>query len=120
MHIPQLAVSECFMLENIATRTRSYKFGSTDLEFTLCMSGSTPSTDASHAKGYTVISLRDEDCFEKSANVYEVSHIFSKSNTSKLYDKMVYVDKRHSIGDLSEFIQQKLDLECIVTSSEAT
>ena len=32
-----LAGSEGFMLEEIVTDTRTYKFGTTDLNFTLCL-----------------------------------------------------------------------------------
>lgn len=35
--ISVLASSENFMLEEIATETRTYKFGTTDLNFSLCM-----------------------------------------------------------------------------------
>lgn len=39
-HIGEIAVlasNENFMLEEILTDTKSYKFGTTDLDFTLCM-----------------------------------------------------------------------------------
>lgn len=59
-HIVQLAsfaTSACFMLEDISTKSQCYKFGTTDLNFSLLMN---------YRGGcYIAESLRDEDCFQR-------------------------------------------------------
>ena len=90
--LAHLAESESFMLEEIVTNSRTYKFGTTDLNFTLCM-GEDLYPDGEKKSGcYVVQSLRDEDCFDKARNVYSVTHILSKSNDTKLYSNIIYVD----------------------------
>ena len=108
-HIEDLidvASSENFMLEEIATQTKVYKFGTTDTKFTLCL---TEDLDASG-------SLRDEDCFSKAKDAFVVTHILSKPNDQKLYDTILFVDSskdQHGVPNsllpmLSEDVIEKL------------
>lgn len=92
--IPNLAGSESFMLEEICTNTQTYKFGTTDLNFTLCMNHEFD--DAGNIKGdcFVAQSLRDEDCFSKSKKAFVVTHIFSKPNDSKKYTHLLYRDSK--------------------------
>ena len=50
------------MLEEIVTDTRTYKFGTTDLEFSLCMNKEHDDQGVEKGDCYIVESLRDEDC----------------------------------------------------------
>lgn len=99
-----LASSESFMLEEIGTKTQTYKFGTTDLNFTLCMNRELDPGGNEINECYIVQSLGDEDCFDKSKHVYEVTHILSKPNDSRYYSDVVYLGKKESIASLPECI----------------
>lgn len=103
-HIVQLAsfaTSECFMLEDISTKTQRYKFGTTDLHFSLLMN---------YRGGcYVAESLRDEDCFSKSRDVHLVTHIFSRPNDKKLYDSLLFKDGDFDDSQLPRTIKSLLD-----------
>ncbi len=82
----------------------SYKFGTTDLNFTLCLNKETDGDGDS----YVVQSLRDEDCFSKSKTAYTVTHIFSCRTEEKIYKDLLYIDKSASMSDLPDCIKEKL------------
>lgn len=111
--IAMLAGSESFMLEEIRTHTQSYKFGTTDLNFTLCMNRELD--DSGNVKGdcFVVQSLRDEDCFSKSKDAYVVSHIFSRPNDSKKYCDLIYEDAALGRQRLPEKVLALIDEGCI-------
>ena len=72
-HIKEIAVlasSENFMLEEIHTDTKTYKFGTTDLNFTLCLNKEYNTYGKEKSECYIVESLRDEDCFSKCKTAY--------------------------------------------------
>lgn len=111
-HIEEVATmagSEGFMLEEIRTNTKIYKFGITDLNFTLCMDKETDPQGNEKGECYVVQSLRDEDCFSKSTNVYAVTHIFSRPNDTKKYINLLYMNSSATMDDLSEEIRARLD-----------
>lgn len=64
------------MLEEIHTDTKTYKFGTTDLNFTLCLNKEYNTDGKEKSECYIVESLRDEDCFSKCKTAYEVNYIF--------------------------------------------
>lgn len=104
-----LASSENFMLEEIETATQTYKFGTTDTDFTLCMNKDASENGSNEC--YIVQSLRDEDCFDKAKNVYEVTHILSKPNDTPLYTDIIWIDKNHSIKTLPACVVEKIDIK---------
>ena len=104
-----LAGSENFMLEEIVTNSRTYKFGTTDLRFSLCMNKEHDETGKEKGECYIVESLRDEDCFSKSRNVYTVTHILSKSNTVSSYTDILFIDKNTSLRELPDTVLCMLD-----------
>lgn len=111
MHInnlADLALGECFMLETITTNTHTYKFGTTDVEFTLLLDEDKDEEGNIRSEKYVVMSLRDEDCFSKSSNVFSVTHILSKPNDGKLYDSIIYCDEK-SRFELPEEVRVKLN-----------
>lgn len=116
--IATLASSENFMLEEITTDTQSYKFGTTDLNFTLCMNKEFDESGNVKGDCYVVESLRDEDCFSKSKEAFEVTHIFAKPNDVKSYTELLFMDKRASIEVLPETIKNLLDPSLILARSE--
>lgn len=102
-NIFQITINECFLLEDINTKTVTYQFGATNLNFTLCMTSEPNTFD------FIIQSLRDEDCFDKASNVYEVVSILSKQNDQKLYSNLTYLDKRYSLCNLPNVIKQKIE-----------
>lgn len=106
--IATLAGTESFLLEEITTQTQTYKFGTTELSFTLCFNKEYDVTGQEKSECYVVESLRDEDCFEKSKNVYTVTHIFSKDNDAKKYNNILYIEKESPLEELPENIKGKL------------
>ncbi len=107
--IAEMAMAECFMLEDIKTDTRSYKFGTTDLKLTLCLNKDLDSSGNEKSECFVVQSLRDEDCFSKSSEVYTVTHIFSRQNSAKKYTDLLFMDKDSTLSDLSPEIITLLD-----------
>ena len=96
-HIGQIAMlagSEGFMLEEIVTDTRTYKFGTTDLNFTLCLNKEYDDQGQQKGDCFVVESLRDEDCFSKSTTAYTVTHIFSAPNDAKKYTNLLDYESR--------------------------
>lgn len=85
-----LAGSEGFMLEEIVTDTRTYKFGTTDLNFTLCLNKEYDDKGQQKGDCFVVESLRDEDCFSKSRTAYTVTHIFQRRMMRKIYKFTVF------------------------------
>lgn len=101
-HIGQIATlagSEGFMLEEIVTDTRTYKFGTTDLNFTLCLNKEYGDNGQQKGDCFVVESLRDEDCFSKSRTAYTVTHIFSTPNDAKKYINLLFLDENATIDD---------------------
>lgn len=105
--ISHLAQCENFMLEEIITNTRSYRFGTTDLNFTLCMNKEQDSNGKEKGTCFIVESLRDEDCFSKSKMAYDVTHILSKKNDEKLYHVLHF--QSHSAINVPSDLYAKLD-----------
>ncbi|HAP02951.1 MAG TPA: hypothetical protein DCQ87_02825 [Lachnospiraceae bacterium] len=101
--IVKLSTSESFMLEEIKTNTKTYKFGTTDLNFTLCFN---QLTDAYENSVYHVESLRDGDCFSKSRTVYNVNAILYKKNDSKTYDHCAFLDKNFKFDDIPNSVRK--------------
>ena len=104
-----MAGSESFILEEIKTNTKSYKFGTTDLNFTLCMNRELDSQGNEKGDCFIVQSLRDGDCFKKSKDVYVVTHILSRSNDKKKYTDLLYMDQSATIQDLPANILELID-----------
>ncbi len=94
--VATMARSGCFMLEEIKTVSMTYKFGTTDLKFTLCLNKDVD-RNGKESECYIVQSLRDGDCFSKSEGAYVVTHIFSRKNDQKLYTDLLYIDDSSSM-----------------------
>lgn len=102
-HICEIATmvsSENLMLEEIVTETKTFKFGATDLNFSLCLDYEYDEEGNVKGDCYVAESLRDEDCFSKAKDVYEVTHILTRPNDQKLYTRAVFIDKRYTIKDV--------------------
>lgn len=116
--ISLLASSENFMLEEIVTNTRTYKFGTTDTEFSLCMNREYDEHGREKGDCYIVESLRDEDCFSKSKNVYTVTYILAKNNTVPLYTDVLFREKNLCLRKLPESILKLLDRTLVDNEKE--
>lgn len=110
-HISALLMGESFMLKDITTQTEIYKYGSTDLKFSLCFNKESGDNGAEQGSCYFAKSLRDEDCFSKSNEVFTITHIFSKSNDEKKYSQAVYCEQGHSVDELCSEIKLLLSDE---------
>lgn len=82
--------TELFLLEDISTKTAIYKFGFTELNFTLCVCEDCDKYGNKKSNYYIPQSFRVEDCFKKATNVYDIQYIFSKNNNEKIYKKLEY------------------------------
>lgn len=109
MNLTKLTNSELFLLENISTQTKFYKFGFTELNFTLCVCEDRDIHGIKKSNYFIPQSFRVEDCFDKSTNVYDIKYIFSKSNSEKTYINLEYgeVDK---ISELNNTIIKNLNI----------
>ena len=107
--IATLAGAESFMLEEVKTNTKTYKFGTTDLNFSLLLDLERDSNGNVKGTSYIVESLRDENCFSKSNSAYTISHIFSTTTDAKLYTDLLFMDSDYTLEDLPEDVKKKLD-----------
>ena len=107
------------MLEEISTNSFTYKFGTSDLNFTLCMGEDLDSYGIKKSHCLVVQSLRDGDCFSKSKNVYAVSHILMKKNDEKLYGEVCFLDKTVASDPIPDFIRNRVSEVVLSKFSEA-
>lgn len=85
--------SECFIQEDITTESGIYKFGTTEMNFSVLLTEDIdPKTSIRRSDNYVAMSLRDKDCFSKSGSVHSVTHIFVKNNDDKKYSTALYID----------------------------
>ena len=93
-NLPKVVETEAFVLENIGTKTAVFKFGFTELNFTLCLCEDINASGDKQSDYYLPQSFRIEDCFDRASNVYEIQAILEKKNTEKLYNVIRYQDKK--------------------------
>ena len=105
--ISKLAKKESIILEDISTDKESFKFGTTDLNFTILMDLSYDDFGNPVNECYNVKSLRDEDCFKKAKNCFEVTNIFVKAYGDKKYSCLLYSDPRNKV--LPKELESKID-----------
>lgn len=108
-NISAVTDSEIFILEDLTTNTFTYRFGLTELNFTLCLNEDTDFFGNIVSDKYVVRSLRIEDSVLRSSVAYEVQYIFAKRNDEELYNSLKYKDERCKISNLSDEILSKLD-----------
>lgn len=108
-NLPAVVNSDVSILEPIGTQTKSYEFGFTELNFTLCLDKDLDASGNPKSSYYIVQSLRDGDSFSRSGKQYECNYIFSKQTSQKLYDTMNYSDGKISMNDLPEAVKDKLE-----------
>lgn len=118
MQNPYGASTENFMLEEIVTNTRTYKFGTTDLNFSLCMNKEYDSYGNEKGDCCIVESLRDEDCFSRSKSAYTVTHILSKDNDSASYTDLLFMEKSATLNDLPAPARKMLDGQLLASLAE--
>lgn len=106
------------MLEEIVTNTRTYKFGTTDLNFSLCMNKEYDSYGNEKGDCYIVESLRDEDCFSRSKSAYIVTHILSKNNDAANYTDLLFMDKSVTLNNLPASALKMLDGQLLISHAE--
>lgn len=118
-NIPTVVSKECFMLERVTTQTASYEFGATNLDCTMCLNKELVNGVAK-GRHYIAMSLRDDDCFNKSQNQFIVTHIFSKLDSQKKYDTLQYIDRTSSADNLPDSVKQMLSDELLTELVSAT
>lgn len=107
-NIATLAMGKSFMLENISTDTASYKYGATDLNFSLCFNKEYNSDGIEQDNYFIVESLRDGDSISKSDSVFAITHAYVKANNVKKYDQEIYCEQNHSVHTLPTNIKDLL------------
>lgn len=107
-NLSSIVNSDIIVLEEIGTASKLYRFGFTELDFTLCLNKDFDGEGNPKSDYYIVQSLRDGDSFSKSLRQYECNFIFSKRNDRALYDTLNYSDGRADIGCLPDKIRDKL------------
>lgn len=108
-HITAVTNSSIFLLEDLVTNTFQYKFGLSELNFTVCLDVDKDSNQMIVSDHYIVRSLRVEDSFDRSSGAFEVQYIFVKPNDVRLYPTISYTDHRISITDLPKEVLAKLN-----------
>ncbi len=108
-HITAVTNSAIFLLEDLVTNTFQYKFGLSELNFTICLDADKDSNQMIVSDHYIVRSLRVEDSFDRSSDAFEVQYIFVKPNDVRLYPTISYTDHRINIRDLPEEVLAKLN-----------
>ena len=101
-NLSKIVETKTFVLENIATKSAVFKFGFTELHFTLCLCEDIDSNGDKQSDYYLAQSFRVEDCFDKSSDVYEVAAILEKCNSERQYNVIRYFDKNAKISMTSE------------------
>lgn len=106
--ISDIVNSDIIVLEELGTASRVYKFGFTELGFTLCLDKDFDADGRPRSDYYIVHSLRDGDCFSKSLCQYECNFVFSKQNDRVLYDTLNFSDGKADVSCLPDEIKEKL------------
>lgn len=116
LQLARLTDSPILILEDVQTRTTTFQFGLTELKCTLCLDHDLDDSGVPKSEMFIVKSLRDEDCFKRSTNAFEVNLIFSKENNVKLYDCCTFNDGKVKIDDLPESVKNKLSPSCMAAT----
>ncbi|MGN0678220.1 MAG: PBECR4 domain-containing protein [Oscillospiraceae bacterium] len=117
--ISSLAMGESLMLKDIKTNTEIYKYGTTDLQFSLCFNKERDANGIEQGNCFIAKSLRDEDCFSKSNDVFTITHIYSKRNDEKKYSQELYCEQGYSTDDLLPEIKEMLSEELLREPKQA-
>ncbi|MDO4274514.1 MAG: PBECR4 domain-containing protein [Eubacteriales bacterium] len=105
--LPQALHQDGFILEEISAHSVCYKFGFSELNFTLCFGQDLDGTGNKRSEYYLAKSFRIGDCFERSSNVYDIEYIFSKRNNQRLYNEILLDNK--GLGELPLEARKLLD-----------
>lgn len=109
LNIELVTNSPLLILESMTTQTHTFKFGLTELNFSVCLDPDLDFNGKLRSNYYIARSLRVEDSFSKGQNAYEVNCIFSKSNDKAKYDCIMYKDGKTNIVNLPNDILKMLD-----------
>lgn len=102
-----MVTGECFMLEDVGTRTILLQHGVTNLAFSVCFDINVNAT-GQNTDFFYPRTLRHGDDFDKSRDVHTVTHIFCKRSDKKRYDNVLYIEKNATISALPREIKDKL------------
>lgn len=92
--------SDLLILSDMTTGTFVYKFGLTELNFTIGVSYDLDKNGNKKSDVFIARSLRVEDSFAKGQIASEVDFILKKRNDQKLYSEITFFDKRRSLQDI--------------------
>lgn len=116
-----MLTNECFIQESITTDYATFKFGTTNLNFSIMLGEDIDeNTNIMRSSFYIPKSLRDKDCFDKSTNVYNVNYIFCKKNSEKEYSKILYFDKSFNYLPDEVFEKLNISLQNFINSNKIT
>lgn len=109
INIDKISNSDLFILEDISTKSMIYKFGLTELDFSICLDYDTDDYGEVKSSYFIARSLRIDDCFNRSQKVFDVNFILSKRNDVALYTDIQYSDGTIELSSLPEDIRHKID-----------
>lgn len=116
--ISNLAGGESFMLEEFVTESKTYKFGTTDLDFSLCIDNDHDPQGNVVGDCFVAWSLRDGDEVSKAKNAYAVTHILSKKNTAAKYTDILFIDKGETVESLPADVLAMVDEALVSVQGE--
>ena len=103
------------MLKDVTTQSKTYKFGLTDIDLTLCFVENYDKTTKQKIDNYFIpASLRvGDDSVSKSHDCIFVKYIFMKNNKNSKYNSIYYGDSDEIIN-LPIEIRNKINMEDLV------
>lgn len=114
LQIDKVVTEDLLILETVQTQSATYKFGITEFQFTMCMDKDLDDNRVPKSDYYIAKSLRIEDSFNRSNDVFEVNLILSRKNNQSLYDTVNYSDGSVEFYDLPEPIRNKLNIPALL------
>lgn len=108
-NLDKLTNSEILITEDITTKSTTFKFGLTELCFTLCLDCDTDINGLCKSSYYIAKSLRVEDCFNKCSDVNTVDLIFEKHTSERYYNKINYIENDIAISKIPDSIKHKIN-----------
>lgn len=108
-NLEKIINSEILIDEIITTRTTTFKFGLTDLCFTLCLDHDIDKKGLQKSSYYIAKSLRAEDCLKRCNEVYSVDSILERLTSEKYYTRINFLEKDSSIDKIPNSIKEKIN-----------
>lgn len=110
-NVDKLFLSDFFVVENVATLTRSYKLGFTDLNYSMLFTENTDDFGNRINEVLIPASIRvREDEFDKSSTQYSADFVFKKQNDiNEKYRELIFGDLS-KVNEIPDNIKQLINI----------